>query len=129
MGHLRALGLRVQQHRVTKSLVRVDPETSRLRCGVLVKRRKYNVPGPNSLWHLDGNHSLNSLSFVIHGCIYGYSRLVTYLQCCLNNRKETVDELFEHAIYEFGAPSRIRTDKGGENVLTWERMETIIQVF
>ena len=31
LGHLRALGLRVQQHRVTKSLARVDPETSRLR--------------------------------------------------------------------------------------------------
>ena len=92
---------------------------------MLVKRRKYNVPGPNSLWHLDGNHSLINWGFVIHVCIDGYSRLVTYLQCSLNNRKETVDELFEHAINEFGAPSRIRTDKGGENVLTWERMETI----
>lgn len=23
-----------------------------------VQRRKYNVPGPNALWHIDGNHSL-----------------------------------------------------------------------
>ena len=32
-----------------------------------------------------------------------------------NNKKETVLSLFEEAISEAGVPSRIRTDKGGEN--------------
>lgn len=29
----------------------------RLRLHVL-RRRQYSVPGPNSLWHIDGNHKL-----------------------------------------------------------------------
>ena len=43
----------------------------------------------------------------------GYSRLITFLQVSINNRASTV----LNAVDEFGLPSRIRTDKGGENVL------------
>lgn len=126
IGHLRSLGLRVQQNRVTASLVRVDPTNSRLRWAVLIRRRSYSVAGPNSLWHLDGHHSLIRWGFVIHGCIDGFSRMITFLQqCATNNRKETVLSLFDNAIGQFGTPSRIRTDKGGENVLVWERMVEI----
>lgn len=42
-----------------------------------------------------------------------------------NNKKETVVYLFNNAIDEFGIPSRIRTDKGGENILVWEEMERL----
>ena len=49
MGYLRQCGLRVQQEWVAKALVRVDPESSRLRWAALIKRQKYSVPGPNSL--------------------------------------------------------------------------------
>lgn len=44
------------------------------------------------------------------------------MKCSTNNRKETVSELFEEAIGTFGIPSRVGTDKGGENVLVWSKM-------
>ena len=55
-GFLLGLGIRVQQRRVTESLVRVDPGSSRLRWASVIRRRKYQVRGPNSLWHCDGHH-------------------------------------------------------------------------
>ena len=124
-GYLQSKGFRVQQKRITDALVRVDPEGSRIRWASLVKRRRYSVPGPNSLWHMDGHHSLISWGFVIHGAIDGHSRLIVFLKCSTNNRKETVHALFQEAVANFGIPSRIRTDKGGENVMVWEEMDNL----
>ena len=53
---------------------------------------------------------------VVHGAVDGYSRLVVYLHCSNNNRAETVFQLFQEAVNQHGLPSRLRTDKGGENV-------------
>ena len=53
---------------------------------------------------------------VVHGGIDGYSRFVVFLTCNNNNKSETVFQLFEKAIHEYGVPDRIRTDKGGENI-------------
>ena len=53
---------------------------------------------------------------VVHGAVDGYSRLVVYLHCSNNNRAETVLQLFQTAINHYGLPSRLLTDKGGENV-------------
>ena len=122
VGHLNYIGLKVQQHRVTASLLRVDPTGSRIRWAIFIKRRKYSVPALNSLWHLDGHHSLINWGFVIHGTIDGYSRLITFLRCSTNNKAETVVNLFENATLNYGVLSRIRTDKGGENILVWDRM-------
>lgn len=38
-----------------------------------------------------------------------------YLQASTNNRASTVLTLFKQAVAEFGLPSRVRCDKGGEN--------------
>lgn len=52
---------------------------------------------------------------VVHGCIDGYSRMITYLCCSSYNRAETVLALFKHATQQLGLPSRIRCDMGVEN--------------
>ena len=96
-----------------------------MRWACLIRRRRYSVPGPNSLWHMDGHHSLITWGFVIHGIINGFSRMIVGLKCATNNRKETVALLFREATDKFGLPSRVRTDKGGENVLVWEIMENL----
>lgn len=46
--------------RVQESMRRVDPQGVLMRSLQLNprRRRKYTVPAPNSLWHIDGNHKL-----------------------------------------------------------------------
>ena len=52
---------------------------------------------------------------VIHGGIDGYTRIPVFLKCSTNNRAETVLDGFLGATNEYGLPSRVRSDKGGEN--------------
>lgn len=52
---------------------------------------------------------------VIHGAIDGFSRLVTFLEASNNNRSSTVLEKFVSAVDQYGVPSRVRCDQGGEN--------------
>ena len=115
LGHLLSIGIRVQRHRVRSSMDRVDPLRKELRWHQTISRRSYSVPGPNSLWHIDGHHSLIRWRFVVHGCTDGYSRYLVYLDAATNNRADTVFGLFRTATFVCGIPSRVRTDKGGEN--------------
>ena len=55
VGMLRQLGHRVPRERIQASLLRIDP----VHCvfnRIHIRRRVYSVPGPNSLWHHDGQH-------------------------------------------------------------------------
>ena len=67
--------------------------------------------------------SLITWGFVVHGTIDGFSRLVTFLHYSTNNRSGTVADLFLNATQEYGWPSRMRTDHGGENTQVWRLME------
>lgn len=90
---------------------------------LVVSRRTYQVPWPNSLWHLDGHHSLIRWKIVIHGCIDGFSRQIIFLRRNSNNLAETVLDLFR-AVQKGGNlwPSRKRVEKGVEKVLVCDAM-------
>ena len=115
-GHLKRLGIIVQRERARLSMIRVDPINVCMRRMRVIQRRSYSVPGPNALWHIDGHHSLIRWRIVVHGGIDGFSRLITYLHCSTNNRADTVFTLFQEAIAKYGVPSRVRSDRGGENI-------------
>ena len=93
-GYFKSIGICIQRRRVRESINRLDPMHSALRWGILISRRTYFVPWPNSLWHIDGHHSLVRWKFVIHGCIDGFSCKIMFLQCNTNNKALTVLQLF-----------------------------------
>ena len=112
-GKLRSMGFRVQRQRIREAFHRVDPRGIEGRIRGVLHRRQYS---PNALWHIDGYHRLIRWRFVVHRGIAGYSRLITYLRISNNNRATTAFSAFEADISQYGIPSRVRTDRGGENV-------------
>ncbi len=72
-GILVSRGFRVSVNRVHETLTEIDPLLSAQRWGAMVRRRQYSVKAANSLWHIDGHHSLIRWGFVIHGGIDGFS--------------------------------------------------------
>ena len=63
-GLLLARGLRIQQNRIRETMRKVDPHGTLFWALSLrpVQRRRYHVPSPLSLWHIDGNHKLIRLT-------------------------------------------------------------------
>lgn len=116
MGALQSEGIQITRQRLRDSIQRVDALGTVNRWINIIPRRIYKVAGPNALWHIDGHHKLIRWKFVIHAGIDGYSRLITYIHCSGNNRSETVFKYFKEGTERFGIPSRVRADKGGENV-------------
>ena len=54
-GMLRYLGQQVPRERIRQALLRLDP-VHRVFERIRIRRRVYSVPGPNALWHHDGQH-------------------------------------------------------------------------
>ncbi|KAJ8519785.1 hypothetical protein ONZ45_g3290 [Pleurotus djamor] len=116
-GFLRRHGLRIQRHRVNGSINRVDPVGRVLRRREAINRRDYKTTRPNAVWHCDGHHKLIRWGIVIHGFVDGYCRTVVGLRASTSNSAETVLDVFLSAVEKYGDPSRVRGDRGGENIL------------
>lgn len=121
-GYLRGLGLRIKRSSVRESLLRVDSRGVQTRFRQALHRRHYHVCMPNSLWHINGHHKLIRWCIIVHGGIAGYSRLPVYLTASTNNCADTVLQCFLDAVRRHGLPSRVRYDRGGENVMVSEFM-------
>uniref|UniRef100_T1IHC8 Integrase catalytic domain-containing protein n=1 Tax=Strigamia maritima TaxID=126957 RepID=T1IHC8_STRMM len=110
-GHFKSQGINVPLIRLYEANRRVDPEGLCFRLRKVLKRRVYNVPGPQKLWHLDGNEKLKMWGIYIHGCIDGYSRFPLHIKVSTNKRSTTVLNFFLESIHKYGIPSRVRVDK------------------
>ncbi|KAJ7026752.1 hypothetical protein C8F04DRAFT_966135 [Mycena alexandri] len=64
-GMLRRLGHHVPRERIRQALIRVDP-VQRVFQRIRIRRRTYHVPGPNALWHHDGQHGIWALPTDVH---------------------------------------------------------------
>ena len=96
---MKSQDIRVQRKNLRESIHRVrGTEVSTTQ---RIHRRTYSVPGPNYLWHLDGNHKLIRYRVVVQGGIDGFSRLITFISCANNNRAETVLQHFMGACQQY----------------------------
>lgn len=96
-----------------------DPEGLAARYGNRLRRRIDSTPGPNSLLHVDGWDKLGKLfGIYVHGCIDGFSRYIIWLGASNSNKDPRVAAYyFLKSIKHINAmPSRVRSDKGTENV-------------
>lgn len=113
---LKSVGVIVSRDRLRASIMRVDAEGRQQRQMRRCQRVEYNVTGPHLLWHMDGTHKLRTWNLRIQGCIDGGTRLVTLLKCNDSNSADVNLANFKSACDEYMVPSRLRIDKGGENV-------------
>lgn len=116
MGLLSAQQVKVTRAQLRATLRAQDPHGNMVRSGRVLHRRDYDVPFVNSVWHMDGQHKLINWKFVIHGAVDGKSRLIVFMLASDNNKSETVEDSFLQATQQWGWPSRVRADYGGENL-------------
>ncbi|KAK7050085.1 hypothetical protein R3P38DRAFT_2504292 [Favolaschia claudopus] len=114
-GHLKSQGYRIPREPITLSYLRVRGAPA-IFGDRQISRRRYRVPGPMSLAHVDGQHGLIRYKIVIHCFIDGYSRFVLGIRVHNNNRGASVLALLQDIIATHGTPSRIRGDHGVENI-------------
>ena len=119
---LKGRGIIIQRYRFKDSMHRVSEVGIQSRRKGRLKRRVYNVKGANHLWHIDTNHKLVKWYLIIFGTIDGYSRLPVSLECISNNKAPTVLACFLKGVHTYGLPSRVRSDKGRENILVADYM-------
>ena len=120
---LKGRGIIIQRYRFRDSMHRVSEAGIQSRRKGRLKRRVYNVKGANHLWHIDTNHKLVKWYLIIFGAIDSDSRLPISMECIINNKAPTVLACFLKGVHTYGLPSRVRSDKGRDNVLVAEYMK------
>ena len=131
-GFLHCHSLQVQRECIRMSLQHVDGLRHALQRNDAIMRRTYISQMSNAVWHLDGLHKLIQYGFVIHGTVDGhdhvigktavaYQSLTLFLQvvglrASTSNTASTVLSLFLNSVEEYGCPSQVCGDRGGENI-------------
>ena len=116
LGSLASRNITVRRERLRQSLQRVDPIGVSVRRCRAVHRHVYSVSRPLAFWHFDGNHRLIRWRFLVHGCVDGFTRISVFLSCSTNNKASSVLACFMDAVCQWGLPSHVRCDRGGETV-------------
>lgn len=110
-------GFKVKRYDVMLLLRNLDPQGVELRKAHKLKRRKYLVPGPNYVWHIDGYDKLKPYGLCIHGAMDGYSRRIMWLEVgSSNNNPKTIAKYYLDTVESHGfVPRILRADRGTEN--------------
>ena len=113
---LKQQGIPVKRKTVMELVREIDPISVSNRKKRKLKRRIYDVPGPDFLWHIDGYDKLKPYGFSIHGCIDGFSRRLMWLEVASTNKQpEVIASFFLKTVEQIkGLPTRIRSDDGTE---------------
>lgn len=116
---LQRKGFVVARQTVRDLLAILDPEGVDLRKRKRLRRRVYANAGANFLWHIDGNDKLNPYGIAVHACIDGFSRYIVWLEAWSTNKdaKLVANYYWSAVSQRQGCPSRVRADKGTENVV------------
>jgi len=125
-GWLRSQGIRLPNAKTKIKLSNERRQLEPLPIGNRLKRRQYKVRGPGSLFHIDTHHKLGrKYGIVIHGCTDGYSKLCIYCRANDANNSESALNFFVSGCNRVMFPSRVRTDRGTENVKIWQYMNDL----
>lgn len=89
-------GLFVPRSEIQVRLKELDPQGSQDRRRHRLKRKVYEVPGPNYCWHVDGYDKIKPYGFPIHGAIDGYSRRLLWLKVGRTNNDPAVTAKYYH---------------------------------
>ena len=103
--HLRTRGILAPQNDVRLGILAYDPEGVSRRRRRRLRRRKYFIPGPNYVWHIDGHDKLKPYGFCFHGCIDGFStsRIIIWLEVSSSNKKpELIARYYLDAVEQLG---------------------------
>ena len=113
-------GMRVPRVVVQSLLKELDPIGTETRRSHRLKRRKYENPGPNFAWHIDGYDKLKPWGFPIHGAIDGYTRRIIWLELThSNNAPDNIACYYLSTVNSINdCPVNLITGLGTENSLS-----------
>lgn len=109
---------KVPRARLRESMHRVVPEKEQEKRRIQMRSRSQYVNGKaNQVWHIDANLKNIFAGLVVQACVDGHSKICVYVRVVAANTSAATLESFRAGVAVWGAPKRLRTDRGSENVL------------
>ncbi|KNF02820.1 hypothetical protein PSTG_04105 [Puccinia striiformis f. sp. tritici PST-78] len=96
----------------------LDPEGVERRSKRVLKRRIFNVPGPNFIWSANGHNKLKKSDITLYGFIDAYSRKVlgVFVHTTNNNPRHIGYYYLQLVKQSGGIPRRTTTNRGSETI-------------